>query len=215
MSLLGLVPDYGSDSSSSSESDGEESNLDVQIRTPDHGKYANDKLKEPQNTQISLPLPKLDLKESSTLSTKDLNQRTHQTSSIFFNPYLAAEKQKLSALEKHVQLSETKTEEGNKRNKQVCFKFQKGRCRQGDKCKFSHGTINVPSANLEKSKEPSIKPSHCNVAASYEPDEEEDSWEPQKKKKKKIGVTDSLVPPRRALEAFAKQKLGGKPWSGP
>ncbi|XP_029212597.2 uncharacterized protein LOC114976326 [Acropora millepora] len=211
MSLLGLVPDYGSDSSSSSESDEDESNLDDQRRDPDHGKCANDKLKEPQNTQIPLPLPKLDLKESSTLSTKDLNQRTQQTSSIFFNPYLAAEKQKLCALEKHVQLSETKTEEGNKRNKQVCFKFQKGRCRQGDKCKFSHGTVNVPSANLEKSKEPSITPSHCNAAASYEPVEDEDSWGPQKKKKKKIGVTDTLVPPRRALEAFAKQKLSGKP----
>ena len=211
MSLLGLLPDYGSDSSSSSESGEDESNLDDQRRDPDHGKCANDKLKEPQNTQIPLPLPKLDLKESSTLSTKDLNQRTQQTSSIFFNPYLAAEKQKLCALEKHVQLSETKTEEGNKRNKQVCFKFQKGRCRHGDKCKFSHGTVNVPSANLEKSKEPSITPSHCNAAASYEPVEDEDSWGPQKKKMKKIGVTDSLVPPRRALEAFAKQKLSGKP----
>ena len=211
MSLLGLVPDYGSDSSSSSESDDDESNLDDQRRDPDHGKCANDKLKEPQNTQIPLPLPKLDLKESSNLSTKDLNQRTQQTSSIFFNPYLAAEKQKLCALEKHVQLSETKTEDGNKRNKQVCFKFQKGRCRQGDKCKFSHGTVNVPSANLEKSKEPSITPSHCNAAARYELVEDEDSWGPQKKKMKKIGVTDSLVPPRRALEAFAKQKLSGKP----
>lgn len=214
MSLLGLVPDYSSDSNSSSQSDHEENNLGEARKDSGDSKYANNKPNEQQNLQIPLPLPTLDLTEGSSSGTKDLNQRTYQTSSVFFNPFLAEEKKKLSVLEKHVQLSESKTEEDNKRKKQICFKFQKGRCRLGDKCKFSHGlATDVPSSEPEKPKELNIAPSFSNTAAGYEPDEDEESWEPQKKKKRKAGVTDSLIPPKLAMAAYKKQRLNDKPWS--
>ena len=214
MSLLGLVPDYGSDSNSSSESDQEENNVDESKNDSCDSKPTNNKPSELQHAQIPLPLPTLDLNKSSTSSTKDLNQRTYQTSSVFFNPFLAEEKKKLSVLEKHVQLSESKTEDDNKRKKQICFKFQKGKCRLGDKCKFSHGLATaVPSPGPEKPKELSIATSFSNKATGYEPDEDEESWEPQKKKKRKAGVTDSLIPPKLAMAAYEKQRLNDKPWS--
>ena len=210
MSLLGLVPDYGSDSSSSSESDEDENNLEGS--TKDSG--VNNKQKEPENAQIPLPLPTLDFSKNSPSTTKELNQRTYQTSSIFFNPFLAEEKKKLSVLEKHVQLSDSKPEEENRRKKQICFKFQKGRCRLGDKCKFSHGVAaETPNSEPEKPKEPSLVPSLSNAAPSYEPDEDEESWELKKKKKRKPGVTDSLVPPKRSMAAYEKQRINEKPWS--
>ena len=210
MSLLGLVPDYGSDSSSSSESDEDENNLEGS--TKDSG--VNNKQKEPENAQIPLPLPTLDFSKNSPSTTKELNQRTYQTSSIFFNPFLAEEKKKLSVLEKHVQLSDSKPEEENRRKKQICFKFQKGRCRLGDKCKFSHGmAAETSNSEPEKPKEPSLVPSLSNAATSYEPDEDEESWELKKKKKRKPGVTDSLVPPKRSMAAYEKQRINEKPWS--
>lgn len=215
MSLLGLVPDYGSDSSSFSESEEDEKNLEGSARDDGGSIHAENKAKEPQNAQIPLPLPTLDLSKNSTSNTNELNQRTYQTSSVFFNPFLAEEKKKLSVLEKHVQLSESKAEEDNKRKKkQICFKFQKGRCRLGDKCKFSHGmATEASSSEPEKPREPSLAPSFSNAAANYEPDEDEESWELKKKKKRKQGVTDSLVPPKRAMAAYEKQRLSEKPWS--
>lgn len=212
MSLLGLVPDYGSDSSSSSESDEGERNSDG-FKKDLGGK---DEQKDSQNAQIPLPLPTLDFGKNSETTTKELNQRAYKASSVFFNPFLAEEKKKLSVLEKHVQLSESKPAEENNRKKQICFKFQKGRCRLGDKCRFSHG-IATGSSNIkpdhEKPKEPSLAPSFSNAASSYEPDEGEESWEQKKKKKRKSGVTDSLVPPKRAMEAYDKQRLNDKPWT--
>jgi len=214
MSLLGLVPDYGGDSSSSSESDDDGNNPEGSTKGTGESKFADNRVKEPQNTQIPLPLPTLDLSKTTPSGTKELNQRTYQTSSVFFNPFLAEEKKKLSVLEKHVQLTESKPEEDNKRKKQICFKFQKGRCRLGDKCKFSHGmATGTPAFESEKPRDPSVAPSHTNVATSYEPDEDEESWELKKKKKRKPGVTDSLVPPKRAMAAYEKQRLNDKPWS--
>ena len=211
MSLLGLVPDYGSDSSGSSESDEEETNP---VRCPTnsgHNKSSDNESKEPQ---MPLPLPTLDLKTDSAPNTKELNQRAYQTSSVFFNPFLAEEKKKLSVLEKHVQLSEGKSEEDKHKSKKICFKFQKGRCRLGDRCKFSHGLAanELPNSEPEKPREPSLAPSISTTGTRYEPDEEEEAWE-QKKKKRKSGVTDCLVPPKRAMAAYEKQRLNGRPWS--
>lgn len=210
MSLLGLVPDYGSDSSSPSDSDEEETRLEGCARHTGSNRNTDNETKEPQ---IPLPLPTLDLKTDSAPNTKELNQRTYQTSSVFFNPFLAEEKKKLSVLEKHVQLSEGKSEEDKQKSKKICFKFQKGRCRLNDKCKFSHDLVatGTPSFETEKPREPSLAPSVSTSGTRYEPDEEEEAWE-QKKKKRKPGVTDSLVPPKRAMAAYEKQRLNDKPW---
>ena len=211
MSLLGLVPDYGSDSSSSSESDEGETRLEG-CSTNSGGNINTDN--ESKESQLPLPLPTLDLKTDSTPSAKELNQRTYQTSSVFFNPFLAEEKKKLSVLEKHVQLSEGKSEEDKHKSKKICFKFQKGRCRLGDRCKFSHDLVatGTPSSEPEKPREPSLASCVSTPGAKYEPDEDEEAWE-QKKKKRKPGVTDSLVPPKRAMAAYEKQRLNDKPWS--
>lgn len=211
MSLLGLVPDYGSDSSSSSESDEEETKLEGSTRNSSDNKNVDN---EPKKPQMPLPLPTLNLKADSASNTKELNQRAFQTSSVFFNPFLAEEKKKLSVLEKHVQLSEGKSEEDKHKSKKICFKFQKGRCKLGDRCKFSHGMADTGAMNseTEKPREPSLAPSISTSGARYEPDEEEESWE-LKKKKRKSGVTDSLVPPKRAMSAYEKQRLNEKPWS--
>ena len=210
MSLLGLVPDYGSDSSSSSESDEEESKLEGS------GTSFNDKNagKEEGKPQIPLPLPTLDVKTDGASSPKEINQRAYHTSSVFFNPFLAEEKKKLSVLEKHVQLSEGKSEKDEQKSKKICFKFQKGRCRLGDRCKFSHGMADTGASisETENPREPSLTPSISTTGTRYEPDEEEERWEPTKKKRKP-GVTNSLVPPKRAMAAFEKQRLNDKPWT--
>ena len=214
MSLLGLVPDYGSDSSSSSDSDEKLSEPKKLNPGSDDKKHTG----TPQyENKTPLPLPQLELDGPSTSKPKtEPNSRALQTTSVFFNPFLAEEKKKLSVLERHVQLSESKPEESNDRKK-TCFKFQKGKCRLGDKCKFSHGVAlekpSVESSQRHTVAVPSLFPTFYNQERRYEPDEEEESWELSKRKKRKCGVTDSLVPPKRAIIAYEKQQATDRPWS--
>lgn len=212
MSLLGLVADYGDESSSSSESEDESSG-------DDKSNNVEGKSVDQEQAENPLPLPNLDISKSAPGSSSrgsELTQRATQSSSVFYNPFLAEEKKKLSVLEKHVQLSNIKEPTKSRQSKsKICFKFQKGKCRFGDKCKFSHGdpTSAVPSGTETKPSRVNPSPTYASQVAGYTP-EPEDIWETKKlAKKHKSGVTDSLVPPKRSLNAYGKQQATERPWS--
>jgi len=197
MSLLGLL-DYEDSSSSSSDSD-ENQEKDFSFNKLDN---ATDDMQE-TTEKVSLPSPNLDVNSSSSSS------RTFQQSSVFYNPFKAREKEKLVVLEKHVQLSDIAPPE-TKTNKRICYKFQKGKCRYGDKCRFAHST-NPPKTGISSTKSDDsceveglshIKQHHtaCEVV------NEDDDTNVNKLKKRRVGVSDSLIPPKRAMKAFEKHK---------
>lgn len=129
-------------------------------------------------------------------------------SSVFANPFKERAEQKLSVLQKHVPLTchARPTHIGGKR---VCVAYRKdGRCRFGIRCKFAHD-----SDLQQNTAEPSV--SDSNHGATHTPacresavegggeDEEENR---SSRKKHRVGVSDSLIPPKRALKQYAKQR---------
>ncbi|KAF1751812.1 hypothetical protein GCK72_018366 [Caenorhabditis remanei] len=67
------------------------------------------------------------------------------TSSIFDNDYAREERMNASMLSRHVDLSEKPTEKERKKSKFTCKNYLKGKCRFGDKCRFSHPVHNRSS----------------------------------------------------------------------
>ncbi|XP_060947523.1 uncharacterized protein si:ch211-113e8.11 [Limanda limanda] len=138
-------------------------------------------------------------------------------SGVFTNPFKAQADQKLSALQKHVPLTlEAKPSEiGGKR---MCVSYRKnGRCRFGIKCKFAHDSdlqTTVPSADghhphhtPESDEAPAPEPVEPNAGGSggvgkqKRPEEEESGG--QHVKKRRVGLSNTLIPPKRAMKQYA------------
>lgn len=212
MSLLGLQ-DYGSNSSSSSEeSSSEEAELSNSVT-----ERSADKEDIRETPKIPLPLPDLEVNNTSCVPSRhEFQDRTFKQSSVFYNPYLAEEQQKISALEQHVVLSQNTSEnvsqdKGEKQN--ICWKFRKGKCRFGDRCKFSHDVTNSQFEMAQTTSQllPVISKSSKKWDANNSEGEDEENGT-KHVRKRRLGITDSLIPPKRALQAYEKQKSAERPW---
>ena len=150
---------------------------------------------EPEETQPKCQriLPKL------VPQTNTLRSRTDESStdssvenlvqskiSIFSNPFKDEETKELSQLERHVKLSDNKTTVGQPENstskkKTICWSYHKYiKCKFGNRCRFLHNDTDFIDTNAIKR---SDKPN-----------------------KKRVGITDSLVPPKRAMKAYYTQQ---------
>jgi hypothetical protein len=211
MSLFGLI-DYGESSSSSSESDEE--------TTPEGTSSSNldkESVNKAQENDEKLVLPSPLLEPSEPSVSKEFTSRTYQQTSIFYNPFKAEEKKKLDVLEKHVQLSRN-VPASSTNKKRVCYKFQKGKCRFGDTCRFAHNTHIIKTDTMNHStddtKTPEVTTTINKTDTSYDPDMDEDQWEITKPKKRRVGVSDTLIPPKKAMKAYEQQKTKEKTWNG-
>lgn len=113
--------------------------------------------------------------------------------SVFRNPYLEAERAKSAVLEKHVKMVPAKDNVTKVNGKNICWMNRKGRCRFGNKCKFAHDSelFNGPTnINGETSEE-----SH-NL----------------KKKKRRPGLSQTLIPGKKVLKMFKKSETSDM-WS--
>lgn len=131
-------------------------------------------------------------------------------SSVFTNPFKERAEQKLSVLQKHVPLTShaRPTHIGGKR---VCVAYRKdGRCRFGIRCKFAH------DSDLQQNiAEPAVSESDSNNALTHIPacselaverDGEDKEENQSRRKKHRVGVSDSLVPPKRAMKQYVMQR---------
>ncbi|CAJ1052247.1 uncharacterized protein si:ch211-113e8.11 [Xyrichtys novacula] len=141
---------------------------------------------------------------------------TSSDSSVFANPFKAQADQKLSALQKHVPLT-LQAKPSQIGGKRVCVSYRKdGRCRFGIKCKFAHDSdlqtpVTITDCNQPVNEEtPASDPVQCNesdssCSGSQTPQQETKEKESggQQVKKRKVGLSNTLIPPKRAMKQYA------------
>lgn len=136
-------------------------------------------------------------------------------SSVFANPFKAQADQKLSALQKHVPLT-MQAKPSQIGGKRVCVSYRKdGRCRFGIKCKFAHDSdlqtpvtptnCNQP-ADEEAPASDSVKSnescSSCGGGSqTFQPESKEEESGPAKKRR--VGLSNTLIPPKRAMKQYS------------
>ncbi|XP_064619212.1 uncharacterized protein LOC135482781 [Lineus longissimus] len=174
------------------------------------------KLPNPLAMRIPLPAPSLGKKKSKKVDVKY---------SVFANPFLEAETAKHSILEKHVKMTEDaiQDQKSGKPKKQMCYKFKKGKCQFGSKCKYSHDLDSVPgvmhgdAAEIETAGHAQTGQANTyygNPPQTFTPVlEDDDSYMSQAKKKRKFGVTDTLQPPKKAQKLLENQRANERPWT--
>lgn len=141
-------------------------------------------------------------------------------SGVFANPFKAQADQKLNVLQKHVPLT-VQARPSQIGGKRMCVAYRKdGRCRFGIKCKFAHDS-DLQSSIIPNDYDPPADDAPGSHQAesnaggsSYmgrqnfhhnqggDPEEEEG----QQSRKRRVGLSNTLVPPKRALKNYAMQR---------
>ncbi|KAF7288041.1 uncharacterized protein LOC143190760 [Rhynchophorus ferrugineus] len=196
---MSLVADYSSDTSDTDSDD-----QDI-IKTEVKSEPSDFKTTLPN---IKLPVPDFDKTKRSNVEIK---------TSVFTNPFLEDENAKEAMLQKHVKMVNTK-DVVVINGKKICWNYRKGRCRFGHNCKYAHDSdIQKTSEQLEAEKETSIAQSViCQKSATgqnytlpqpsqQEIDKINEDCE-EKKKRKRPGLTQGLVPGKKVMKQYLNQK---------
>ncbi|XP_029286465.1 uncharacterized protein LOC115007633 [Cottoperca gobio] len=160
----------------------------------------------------TLPVPSLGSLTSNKLPPPSLH--TCSDSSVFTNPFKAQADQKLSALQKHVPLT-MQAKPSQIGGKRMCVSYRKdGRCRFGIKCKFAHDSDlqSLTDCHPPVSEEtPDQAESHAGGSGGggsqnlQKVTKEEESGG-QQGKKRRVGLSNTLIPPKRAMKQYAMQR---------
>lgn len=152
----------------------------------------NNKLTKPK-----LPTPNFRL---------DANENMSQNS-VFKNPFSEAETSKEAALQKHVKMVENKDNVITINGKKICWNYRKGRCRFGHNCKFAHDSdIELTKEQLDNkyfNQNNTIRAKPVDQIPTLLDDREDDS-SPSKKKPKRPGLTQGLVPGKKVMKQYIK-----------
>ena len=157
--------------------------------------------------------------------------------SVFQNPFQKAEDQRKAILEQHVKMTASLQEkEEEKKKKLPCYKFRKGQCHAGDKCRFYHDKQTVSrQEKSEDGEEPQKQTVYAAAPKLLPPEpalfqEEAPSGsfpqqqqqqlpdaliddQEQRQKKKRVGMASNLVPPKKAMTNLSKQRAEERPWT--
>ncbi|XP_069083929.1 uncharacterized protein [Pleurodeles waltl] len=156
--------------------------------------------------ETRLPAPKLG-------PVADSHQ-THGQSGVFANPFREEQKAQLTLLEKHVQLTlqEKPMEIGGRK---ICLAYRKdGRCRFGRSCKFAHDSDLLVTSNAEIPRIHSEDASVVTCTQEWAGEEGGvvfDNVQPQQGKRKS-GLSQTLIPPKRTLKHYKAQLGKERPW---
>lgn len=162
----------------------------------------------PARCQSTLAAPSVGSPTVNKLPSPSLNACADN--SVFANPFRAQAEQKLSALQKHVPLT-MQAKPSQIGGKRVCVSYRKdGRCRFGIKCKFAHDsdlqtpgvpTDHHPDVTIET---PAAAPAVGGGSQSLQLEDKES--EQQQTKRRRVGLSNSLIPPKRTLKQYAIQR---------
>ena len=144
--------------------------------------------------------------------------------SVFSNPFRAREEKKVAILEHHVGVTNRQEAASMFNGKKVCYNFRKGRCRHGHRCKFAHDndvskevSDSLYSAKYDEAAqishekvETDTRP-HLHLAPTTEdvdlllpPESEPEGAVISAGKKKRPGLSDKLVPSKKAMKFHNK-----------
>lgn len=142
---------------------------------------------------------------------------TSSDSGVFANPFKAQADRKLSALQKHVPLT-MQPKPSQIGGRKVCVSYRKnGRCRFGIKCKFAHDSDLQTLADGHASaaeETPGSGQAEARAGGSRgrgsqnprQKKEESSSSGGQQMKRRKVGLSNTLIPPKRAMKQYATQR---------
>ncbi|KAM3624095.1 uncharacterized protein V6R79_018849 [Siganus canaliculatus] len=165
-------------------------------------------------SQLTLPAPFVESLTPNKLPPPSLNACTD--CSVFANPFKAQADQKLSALQKHVPLT-MQARPSHIGGKRICVSYRKdGRCRFGIKCKFAHDsdlqTLNTPNEPLLSDESTASDQAESHTGASGDgrsqmiPQEAKEDDSGGQVKKRRVGLSNTLIPPKRAMKQYAMQR---------
>lgn len=142
--------------------------------------------------------------------------------SVFSNPFRAREDKKEAILTQHVGVTNRQEAANTFNGKKVCYNFRKGRCRHGHRCKFAHDndvrkevSDSLYSAKYDEAAQISSEKAetdtrpHLNLAPTTEDvsllsDLDPESAVISSGKKKRPGLSDKLVPSKKAMKFHNK-----------
>ncbi|KAM9324954.1 uncharacterized protein PAF06_001064 [Gastrophryne carolinensis] len=217
-SSLGLLSGYNTSSS-----DEEETADNTSQSGPSIGSFSarpsscsnkdNGDKKQAKNTAEPLPSPLL----STRLPAPCLGSQGGASSTgVFSNPYKDKQQAQLSILEHHVKLSDNNWLKGGKG---VCLAYQRdGRCRYGTNCKYSHGSDLPPGAtaptpgDLLGSSDVLEMPRDYSLGVQGG-DGGAEEIQSQKGKRKKPGLSNTLIPSKKVMKNYQKQLSSERPWA--
>ena len=144
--------------------------------------------------------------------------------SVFSNPFRAREDKKVAILEHHVGVTSRPEAASMFNGKKVCYNFRKGRCRHGHRCKFAHDNdvrkevsdslysakydeaAQISHEKVETDTRPHLQlaPTTENVDLLVPPEFEPEDAVISSGKKKRPGLSDKLVPSKKAMKFHNK-----------
>ncbi|ELU15125.1 hypothetical protein CAPTEDRAFT_228588 [Capitella teleta] len=153
------------------------------------------------NPLMKLPLPKFGANSSS-------GALEH---SVFVTDYAKAEAAKDSILQQHVQM--TKTQLPNTKDaRKVCYNFRRGCCKRGSKCRFFHDNSTPQREEVQDTH--SYYGNRSAFAPVVTEKNDDDSFNTEQKvTKKRSGISDRLIPPKKAMKSLDKERHVERPWT--
>lgn len=141
-------------------------------------------------------------------------------SSVFTNPFKEQADERLNILQKHVSLT-LQAKPALIAGKKICISYRKdGRCRFGSRCKYAHDSdLQNTATFVDRTDSDEVfnpcsdqsQPSHSallqtpNCPATM-PSSEDGGMEEGRPNKKRAGLAETLIPPKRALKQFERQR---------
>jgi len=214
--MSSLVADYGSESSDDEDeivTDGNYGLLAGEGEPDPSSNGSDENSNSPSRSQDNstsklLPLPALDQQVPAVSGT---------AKSVFANPFRLAEEAKKSVLEKHVKMTPSVHEltQSSTGSRQVCWNYRKGRCRFGQKCKYSHNTDLVLNTGVvAEDSVGSQAPADYQMGSGGLDSGLDIEVIASSGKKRRPGLSQSIVPSKKVMKNYQKQLKHEKPWLG-
>lgn len=191
--MASLVADYGT--SSSSDTSGDDAPEDADNTFKDEEDVSTE-----ASSKEKLPLPTPDFDGAPTTKT-----------SVFSNPFVEAEKAKSAILEKHVKMTPTLDDTKMINGRKICWNYRKGRCRFGHNCTFAHDSdLHRTAAELEAIRAPQetliCQTQYNGQGTPIDEDEVDQENNQTNKRKKRPGLSQSLIPGKKVLKMYKAQQ---------